>query len=63
MSSWAGINIPGLDIRNNLRYRDKIQHFQEMMGSHFQYLQTGTHTDMVFLCPQDKECVRVSDIS
>merc|ERR1719219_2598530 len=44
----------------NLRYPDKLQHFQEMMGSHYHCLSvTGAHTDMVLVCPQERESIRV----
>ena len=62
MSTAPRIEIPGLDIKTNLRYRDKIQHFQDLWASHHRCLESGngSHTDMVFICPQDKKYIRVS---
>ena len=60
-STTPSVEIPGLNIRMNLRYPDKLQHFQEMMGSHYHCLSvTGAHTDMVLVCPQERESIRVS---
>ena len=60
MSTAPRIHIPGLDIMMNLRYEDKIQHFQDLRASHYHCLDSGSHTDMVFICPQDKKYIRVS---
>ena len=60
MSTAPRIQIPGLDIKMNLGYQDKIQHFQDLWASNFHCLESGSHTDMVFICPQDKKCIRVS---
>ena len=62
MSTAPRIQIPGLDIKMNLGYQDRIQHFQDLWGSHYQCLESGSHTDMVFICPQDKKYIRVSEI-
>ena len=53
-------SIPGLNITVGLIYPDKVQHFQEMMASYFHCLMSGTHTDMVLACPQEKKFTRVS---
>ena len=64
MSTAPIIHIPGLEVKMNLRsiYRDKIQHFQDLWASHHRCLESGneSHTDMVFICPQDKKYLRVS---
>ena len=63
-STTPSVEIPGLNIRMNLRYPDKLQHFQEMMGSHYHCLSvTGAHTDMVLVCPEEYKSVRVSQFS
>ena len=60
-STTPSVEIPGLNIRMNLRYPDKLQHFQEMWSSHLHCLSvTGAHTDMVLVCPQERESIRVS---
>ena len=53
-------SIPGLNITGYLGYPDKVQHFQEMMASYFHCLMSGTHTDMVLACPEEKKFTRVS---
>ena len=60
MSSTPSVTIPGLDITVKLVYPDKLLHFQEMMASNFHCLMSGTHTDMVLACPQEKKFTRVS---
>ena len=60
MSSTSIIKIPGLDVKVNLRYPDKVQYFQQINASNFQCLESGTHTDMVLVYPLEKELVRVS---
>ena len=60
MSSTPSIHVPGLDIKINRGVSDKLQYFQQITESHFRCLQSGIHTDMVLVCPQEKVFIRVS---